>query len=93
MESLKNFGVVETQTLIEEFKWNDKLFVSYLITFEEYEGYFKIVREVRHEQALIGAKMIFNYSEEEDRITKYRIIGFQEKQTKVRQLLEKRKRK
>ena len=93
MELLKNYGIVETQKLIEEFEWNDKLFVSYLITFEEYEGYFKIIREVIHEQALIGAKMIFNYSEEEDRITKYRILGYQKKKTKVRELLEKRRNK
>lgn len=93
MELLKNYGIVETQKLIEEFEWNEKSFVSYLITFEEYEGYFKIVREVKHEQALVGAKMIFNYSQQEDRITKYRIVGFQEKKTKVRQLLEKRRNK
>jgi hypothetical protein len=92
MAALKNYGIIKTQSLIEEFEWNKKQFYSYLITFKEYEGYFKIVREARHEQALIGAKMIFNYSSNEEKIVKYRIIGF-ERQLTIKELLEKRRKK
>ena len=92
MAALKNYGIIKTQSLIEEFEWNKKQFYSYLITFKEYEGYFKIVREARHEQALIGAKMIFDYSSNEEKIVKYRIIGF-ERQLTVKELLEKRRKK
>lgn len=92
MAALKNYGIIKTQSLIEEFEWNEKQFCSYLITFKEYEGYFKIVRESRHEQALIGAKMIFNYSSNEEKIVKYRIIGF-ERQPTIKELLEKRRKK
>jgi hypothetical protein len=92
MAALKNYGIIKSQSLIEEFEWNKKQFYSYLITFKEYEGYFKIVREARHEQALIGAKMIFDYSSNEEKIVKYRIIGF-ERQLTVKELLEKRRKK
>ena len=76
MKSLKNYGVINSQQFIEEFVWNEKNFFAYLISFNEYEGYYKIVREAKHEQALIGAHMIFDYSEFEERIVKYRIVGF-----------------
>lgn len=94
MASFKNFGTIATQRLLEEFTWNEKDFYSYLISFNEYEGFFRIVRESIHEQALIGGQMLFNYSNEEEKITKYRIIGYQSqelKQDRVEQLLEKRK--
>lgn len=96
MEPLKNYGVVNSQQFIEEFVWNEKNFFAYLISFNEYEGYFKIVREAKHEQALIGAHMVFNYSELEERIVKYRIVGFQDMETKedkVKRLMEQRKQK
>ena len=94
MASFKNFGTIATQRLLEEFTWNEKDFYSYLISFNEYDGFFRIIRESSHEQALIGGQMLFNYSNEEEKITKYRIIGYQSqelKQDRVEQLLEKRK--
>jgi len=96
MLPLKNYGVVNSQQFIEEFVWNEKKFFAYLISFNEYEGYFKIVREAKHEQALIGAHMVFNYSEFEERIVKYRIVGYidmESKEDKVKRLMEERKQK
>jgi hypothetical protein len=92
MAVLNNFGIIQTQSLIEEFEWNKKQFYSYLITFKEYDGYFRIVRQAKHEQALIGAKMIFNYSSNEEKIVKYRIIGFEE-QLPIKELSEKSRKK
>lgn len=78
MAIYKYYGTVNSQKFIDEFFWNNKLFYSYLITFNEYDGYFRIVRESKHEQALIGGVMLFNYSNEEDKISKYKIAGFKE---------------
>ena len=94
MASFRNFGTIATQRLLEEFTWNEKDFYSYLISFNEYEGFFKIIRESSHEQALIGGQMLFNYCEEQERITKYRILGFksvESKDKRLKQLLERRK--
>lgn len=77
MSSYNNFGIVCSQKFLEEFEWQDKKFYSYLITFNEYQGFFRIIRQSNYEQALIGAKMIFNYSSEQDKISKYRIIGYE----------------
>jgi hypothetical protein len=51
-----------------------------MIKFEEHEGLFKISRANNQEQALIGAKLQFNVSEDFSRVTKYRIVGFKEEQ-------------
>lgn len=95
MSSFNNFGTIKTQELIQEFNWNKKDFYSYLITFNEYDGFFRIVRQSDHEQALIGAQVLFNYSSEEERIVKYRIIGYKEyksnKVDRVKELINKRK--
>ena len=94
MEALNNFGIINSQRLLEKFDWNKKTFYSYLISFNEFEGYYRIVREQRHEQALIGAQMIFNYSELEERITKYRVVGYiglDKTKQKVTELMNKRK--
>jgi hypothetical protein len=96
METLKNYGVINSQQFIEEFVWNEKNFFSYLISFNEFEGYFKIVREAKHEQALIGAHMIFDYSEFEERIVKYRIVGFtdmENKEDRIKRLMIERNKK
>ncbi len=93
-----NFGTIIEQHFVSEFEWNDKQFNSYLIRFDEYDGLFRIIREQQHEQALIGGKMLFNYSQTEEKITGYRIIGFDNKvkrkpkgEDKVKELLRKRK--
>lgn len=96
MQPLKNYGVINSQQFIEEFIWNKKKFYSYLISFNEYEGYFRIIRDATFEQALIGAHMVFNYSEFEERIVKYRIIGYRDmesKEDKVKELMKKRSEK
>jgi len=76
MEGLNNYGVINTQRFLDKFNWNGKEFYSYLISFNEYDGFFRIVRQATYEQALIGAQMIFAYSQESSKITKYRIVGF-----------------
>ena len=76
MEGLNNYGVINTQRFLDKFNWNGKVFYSYLISFNEYDGFFRIVRQSDYEQALIGAQMIFSYSQESSKITKYRIVGF-----------------
>lgn len=91
METLNNYGVVNSQRLIEEFEWQEKNFFSYLISFNEYNGFFKIVRQSNHEQALIGAQMIFAYSAEKGRITKYRILNYNKPKKNEKRRLAKRK--
>ena len=76
MEGLNNYGVINSQRFLDKFTWNGKEFYSYLISFNEYDGFFRIVRQSNYEQALIGAQMIFSYSQEEAKINKYRIVGF-----------------
>ncbi len=76
MEGLNNYGVINSQRFLDKFTWNGKEFYSYLISFNEYDGFFRIVRQSNYEQALIGAQMIFSYSSEEAKINKYRIVGF-----------------
>lgn len=93
MATLANYGVVSSQRLIEEFTWNEKDFYSYLITFNEYEGYFRLIRESIHEQALIGAQMIFDYSDEQEKITKYRVIGYQTSITNKKVIQQKKSKK
>ena len=75
MSVYQNYGIVCNQQFVEEFEWNNKLFYCYLVQFNEYDGFFKLVREARHEQALIGAKMMFNYSNEKEKIDGYRILS------------------
>lgn len=96
MSIYKNYGTVNDQKFVEEFRWKDKIFYSYLIQFNEYEGYFRIIREEKHEQALIGAKIMFNYSYEQSKIDGYRIIGYaskEDKENRIKELLEKRRNK
>ena len=69
MEGLNNYGVINTQRFLDKFNWNGKEFYSYLISFNEYDGFFRIVRQSDYEQALIGAQMIFSYSQESSKIT------------------------
>lgn len=76
MEGLNNYGVINSQRFLDKFTWNGKEFYSYLISFNEYDGFFRIVRQSNYEQALIGAQMIFSYSQEEAKINRYRIVGF-----------------
>lgn len=76
MEGLNNYGVINSQRFLDKFTWNGKEFYSYLISFNEYDGFFRIVRQSNYEQALIGAQMIFSYSSEDGKINKYRIVGF-----------------
>ena len=76
MEGLNNYGVINSQRFLDKFTWNGKEFYSYLISFNEYDGFFRIVRQSNYEQALIGAQMIFSYSSEDAKINKYRIVGF-----------------
>lgn len=78
MGTFDNFGIINSQKFIEEFEWKNKKFYSYLITFNEYQGFFRIIRQSNYEQALIGAKMMFNYCSEQDKISKYRIIGYEQ---------------
>ncbi len=82
MAIYKNYGTVIKQKFIDEFNWKGKLFYSYIIQFKEYEGLFRIVRESSHEQALIGANMMFNYSQEKEQIEGYRIVSYQEVKVK-----------
>lgn len=92
MKEYKNFGTVQTQNYIKEFQWNEKSYVTYLIKLEEYEGYLQINRCTDHEQALIGAKIMFNVNDDISKITKYRIVGFKEtKDSRIEELMEKRK--
>ena len=76
MKNYNNFGTIIEQHFVSEFEWNDTEFYSYLIKFDEYDGLFRIIREKKHEQALIGGKMLFNYNDSDDKISGYRIIGF-----------------
>lgn len=72
-------GTITSQKFVEEFIWNKKLFYTYLIQFNEYKGYFRIVRESKHEQALIGAILVFNISDDSNQIKGYNIAGFTNK--------------
>jgi hypothetical protein len=80
MEQFKNFATIEKQSYVNEYEWNGVSFYTYMIKFEEHEGLFKISRANNQEQALIGAKLQFNVSEDFSRVTKYRIVGFKEEQ-------------
>lgn len=78
MDKLKNFGIIQTQKFLSEFTWMGKKFNSYLISFNEYDGFFRINRSVDYEQALIGAQVLFNVtSEQPDKIQKYKILGYE----------------
>lgn len=95
-KQFNNFGTISEQHLVEEFEWNEKQFYSYVIGFKEYDGFFRIIREAQHEQALIGAKMLFNYSLDQDKINGYRIVGYEEnkkiiRSRRVKKLLQQRK--
>lgn len=87
MSQFKNFGIISSQRLLEEFEWKKNKFYSYLITFNEYDGYFRIIRDAKYEQSLIGAQMVFNYSSIEDKITRYRILGFEKKPNRLKELM------
>lgn len=95
MSQFKNFATIKTQSYLNEFEWNEIEFYSYIITFEEHEGYFVINRIKKLEQALIGAQVQFNVSDDFGKITKYRILGFKEtkssKSDRLIELLKKRK--
>jgi hypothetical protein len=78
MEQFKNFATIEKQSYINEYEWNKVLFNSYMIKFEGHEGLFKISRAANQEQALIGAKIQFNVSDDFSRVIKYRIVGYKE---------------
>jgi hypothetical protein len=78
MEQFKNFATIEKQSYINEYEWNGVSFYCYMIKFEEHDGLFKISRANNQEQALIGAKIQFNVSDDFSRVSKYRIVGFKE---------------
>lgn len=96
MEQFKNFAIIEKQSFVSEFEWNGKEFYTYMVKFEGHDGLFRINRAKDYEQALIGAKLQFNISEDLSKVVKYRIVGFKEAQSKdekITQLLKKRKNK
>lgn len=78
MKEFKNYGTIEKQYYLDEFIWNERNYYCYLIKFQEYDGLFKLNRYSEYEQALIGAKLIFNVNEDLTMISKYRILGFKE---------------
>ena len=69
-----NFGTIVEQHFLNEFRWNDTDFYSYLIKFKEHDGLFRIIREKKHLQELVGNKMVFNKNENDDKISKYKIV-------------------
>lgn len=77
MEQLKNYSIIISQQFIESFIWNDFNYNSYLISFQDFDGLFKIVRRKEHEQALIGAKIMFNVNNDSTQLNKYRILGYE----------------
>lgn len=76
-----NFGVIITQRYLTEYEWKGLKYFSYLISFNEYEGLFIINRSQKYEQALIGAKVLFNVDKFDiAKIQNYKILGYQIKE-------------
>jgi hypothetical protein len=75
---MKYYSIIKTQSFVETFSWNGINFNSYLISFQNYDGLFRIVRRLEHEQALIGAKIMFNVNDDLTQLSKYKIIGYEE---------------
>ena len=73
---MKNLGIIIEQKFVESFEWNEKEFNKYLIRFKEYEGFHLINRCLDYEQALIGAQIIFDYSNRESKVSKYKVIKY-----------------
>lgn len=73
---MKNFGTIIEQRFVKSFQWNGKDYNNYIIRFKEYEGLHLINRCVEHEQALIGAQIMFDYSNTQGKVVKYRIINY-----------------
>jgi predicted DNA-binding protein YlxM (UPF0122 family) len=89
MGNFQYHGIVKEQIFTEEFNWNNKLFYSYIISFNEYKGYFRIVRQSTHNQDLVGSRMLFNYDNELEKISSYRIMGNDKQKDKKEQIKNK----
>lgn len=73
MTYFENLGTIKSQKFLSKFTWEKKEYNCYAVEFVEHKGFFKINRSTEHEQALIGAKIFFNYCNQKGKITKYRV--------------------
>lgn len=74
---MENMGTIIEQQLVKSFEWNGKYYNKYLIRFKEHQGFHLINRCLDYHQELIGSQIIFDYSSEQSRVTKYKIINSQ----------------
>lgn len=73
---MNNIGTIIKQSFIKTFEWNGMTFNQYLIQFNEYKGYHFINRSDEYEQALIGAVLMFDYSAQESKVKKYKVVKY-----------------
>jgi hypothetical protein len=94
MEQFRNFGIIKSQTYLSTFTWNKKEFNSYMIELKDVNGIFKINRSTEHEQALIGAQIMFNLSDDLSSVKRYKLVGYETVETKdqlVKRLIKERR--
>ena len=60
METHSNVGTIESIKFIEIIDYKELKFKKYLISFQEYDGYFTILRYASHNEINIGSILTFN---------------------------------
>jgi hypothetical protein len=73
---MEYWGTIVGQKFVDTFQWNGKDYHRYLISFKEHEGVHLLNRCVEYEQALIGAEIMFDYSSEKSKITRYKVLKY-----------------
>jgi hypothetical protein len=89
-ELLEYYGTIVSQELIKDFTWNKVDFHQYIVQFDNCDALFLLNRDCSLEQDLINAKLIYNLTDDETKIKKYRVVGKVESKTdRIKELLVK----
>jgi hypothetical protein len=88
MEELLNYSVIEEQSFLYDFCWNEMNFNTYLVKFRDYTGYYKLNREISYNQDLLGAKITFNVNDDLTKISKYKLVGYEKVENKRKKVIK-----
>jgi hypothetical protein len=73
---MKHLGTIIEQKYVKSFEYKGSYFNQYLVRFQEWCDYIYMNRDNKHEQALIGAEVLFDYDVDKNKISKYRILNY-----------------
>ena len=73
---MKHLGTIIEQKYVKSFEYKGRNFNQYIVRFQEWCDYIIINRNDKHEQALIGAQLLFDYDVQLNKISKYRVINY-----------------